>query len=317
MSARPARSPASPTGIAYALSAFGLWGLFPLYFKAVASVPAPEVLAHRVVWSVVFVGVLLVVFRQWRAVGAALRDPRTRRRLVVSSLLISANWLIFIWAIAHARALEASLGYFITPLVSVLLGRLVLGERLSPMQWVAIALAAAGVTWMLLGVGVMPWVALGLAASFGSYGLVRKIADVAAMPGLFVETLIVMPPALAWLAWLGVDGSGAFGAGSAGFDLLLVAAGLVTATPLILFGQATRRLRLASVGLFQYTVPTMQMLLAVFAFGEPFTAGHGVTFACIWAGLALYSASAWDQRGGGRAARAQRSEHPIAAEDRT
>lgn len=296
-----AQAHGSAAGVAYALSAFGLWGLFPLYFKAVAAVPAPEVLAHRIVWSVVFVGALLAVFGQWRAVGDALRDGRMRWRLLVSSLLISANWLIFIWAIANARALEASLGYFITPLVSVLLGRLVLGERLAPVQWLAIALAAAGVTWMLVGVGVVPWVALGLAASFGSYGLVRKVADVPAMPALFVETLIVMPPALAWLAWLALEGTGRFGAGGLGFDLLLAAAGLVTATPLILFGQATRRLRLASVGLFQYIVPTMQMLLAVFAFGEPFTPDHAITFACIWVGLALYSGSAWGGRAGRRA----------------
>lgn len=295
--ARPIEGvPSALPGVAYALGSFGLWGLFPLYFKAVSSVPAPEVLAHRVVWSVVFVGVLLLLVRQWGTVGAILADRRRRYRLIASSLLISANWLIFIWAVAHDRVLEASLGYFITPLVSVLLGRVVLGERLFRVQWLAVGLAAVGVTWMLVGVGVVPWVALGLAATFGSYGLVRKLADVPAIPGLFVETLIVGPPALAYLLWLGVEGVGEFGARGLGFDGLLIAAGLVTATPLILFAQATRRLRLASVGLFQYIVPTMQMLLAVFAFGEVFTPQHAITFGCIWIGLALYSASAFGGR---------------------
>jgi chloramphenicol-sensitive protein RarD len=288
--------PASLSGVAYALASFGLWGLFPLYFKAVSSVPAGEALAHRVVWSVVFVGLLLLLVRQWGAVAAILVDRRRRSRLIASSLLISANWLIFIWAVAHDRVLEASLGYFITPLVSVLLGRVVLGERLFRLQWIAVLLAAIGVGWMLIGVGVIPWVALGLAATFGSYGLVRKVADVPAIPGLFVETLIVGPPALAYLLWLGVGGAGEFGAHGPAFDGLLIAAGLVTATPLILFAQATRRLRLASVGLFQYIVPTMQMLLAVFAFGEVFTPQHAVTFGCIWVGLALYSASAFGAR---------------------
>lgn len=283
-------------GVGYALAAFGLWGLFPLYFKAVSAVPASEVLAHRVVWSVVFVGLLLLLVRQWGTVGAILRDPGRRSRLIVSSLLISTNWLIFIWAVAHDRVLEASLGYFITPLVSVLLGRIVLGERLFRLQWLAVLLAGVGVIWMLIGVGVVPWVALGLAATFGSYGLARKLADVPAIPGLFVETLIVGPPALGWLLWLGLDGAGEFGLHGVGFDLLLIAAGLVTAIPLILFAQATRRLRLASVGLFQYIVPTMQMLLAVFLFDELFTPQHAITFGCIWIGLALYSFSAFDGR---------------------
>lgn len=288
--------PSALPGVAYALGSFGLWGLFPLYFKAVSSVAATEVLAHRVVWSVVFVGLLLLLVRQWGTVGAILGDRDRRSRLIASSLLISTNWLIFIWAVAHDRVLEASLGYFITPLVSVLLGRVVLGERLFRVQWLAVGLAAVGVAWMLIGVGVIPWVALGLAATFGSYGLVRKLADVPAIPGLFVETLIVGPPALAWLLWLGFEGAGDFGVRGAGFDVLLIAAGLVTATPLILFAQATRRLRLASVGLFQYIVPTMQMLLAVFAFEEAFTPQHAITFGCIWIGLALYSASAFGGR---------------------
>ncbi len=278
-------------GIGYALGAFGLWGLFPLYFKAVAAVPATEVLAHRIVWSAVCVGALLWLVRQWPAVRALALEPVNRRRLVGSAVLIGCNWLIFIWAVANERVLQASLGYFVTPLVSVLLGRLVLGEHLYRRQWAAVALAGAGVTWLLIGLGVFPWVALGLAASFGGYGLVRKIADVRAIPGLFVEMTMLAPAALAWLLWLGFRGQGHLGTQGLGFDLLLMAAGIVTATPMILFGQATRRLRLAAVGLLQYIVPTMQMLLALLAFGEPFTVHHAVTFGCIWTALALYSSS--------------------------
>ena len=278
-------------GVGYALGAFGLWGLFPIYFKAVAAVPAPEVLAHRILWSVVFVAVLLAGLRQWRGVAAALRDRRTALRLLLSAVLIAVNWLTFIWAVAHDRVLEASLGYFITPLVSVLLGRLVLGEALARLQWLAVALAALGVGYMLAGLGKLPWVSLVLAATFGSYGLARKTTAVAAAPGLFVETLLLAPLAIGFLLWLGEAGT--FARVSLRWDLLLAAAGLVTALPLILFAQAARRLRLASVGLFQYITPTCQMLLAVFAFGEAFTRGHAITFGCIWLALALYSFSAW------------------------
>lgn len=278
-------------GVAYALGAFGLWGLFPLYFKAVATIPAPEVLSHRILWSALFVALLLVLLRQWPAVAVAMRDRNTLLRLLGSALLIALNWLVFIWAVANDRVLEGSLGYFITPLVSVLLGRLVLGEALSRLQWFAVALAAAGVGWMLAGVGRLPWVALVLAATFGSYGLARKTTSVGAAPGLFVETLLLLPLAAGFLLWLG-DG-GVFTHVSLRIDLLLAAAGLVTAVPLILFAQAARRLRLASVGLFQYITPTGHLLLAVFVFGEAFTPDHAVTFGCIWLALAMYSYSAW------------------------
>jgi len=298
--AAPARTPLAGAG--YALGAFGLWGAFPLYFKAVASVPATEVLGHRVVWSVAWVAVLLTVLRQWPAVRAVARDWRTLGMLAVSALLISCNWLIFIWAVAHDHVLQASLGYFITPLVSVLLGRIVLSESLSRQQWAAVGVAGAGVLWMLVGVGSVPWISLGLAATFGSYGLARKVIAVGSVPGLFIETALLAPLALGYLVVLGVEGTGRFGSGDVGFDLLLAAAGLVTAAPLILFAQAARRLRLASVGLFQYLTPTCQMLLAVLLFGEPFTSGQVITFACIWVALALYSTSAWRRRGGRRPA---------------
>jgi chloramphenicol-sensitive protein RarD len=297
VNARPAVTAASPSslsGIAYALGAFGLWGAFPLYFAALASVPAPEVLAHRIVWSVLCVAIALWLWRQWPAVGRALADRRTLLALAGSALLISANWLVFIWAVAHGRVLEASLGYYITPLVSVLLGWLVLRERLTPLQWGAVALAALGVGVMLARAGALPWVSLALAATFSAYGLVRKLTAVAAMPGLFIEVLVLAPLAVVYLSVLG--GAGNFFSAGAGMSLLLAAAGLVTATPLILYAQAVRRLRLASVGLFQYITPTAQMLLAVFVFGETFKPTHAVTFGCIWVALALYSASAWRRR---------------------
>lgn len=283
-------------GVAYALGAFGLWGLFPLYFHAVASVPALEVLAHRVVWSVLCVALMLSAWRQWPSVRRAFAERRTLLALAGSSLLIAGNWLVFIWAVAQERVLEASLGYYITPLVSVLFGRLFLGERLHRLQWIAVVLAGVGVGTMLLRLGTPPWVSLALAATFSGYGLTRKLVAVGAIPGLFIETLLLAPLAALYLVVLTGSGEASFGCGGMGMDLLLVAAGVVTATPLIFYAQAVRRLRLASVGLFQYITPTAQMLLAVLVFDELFTATHGITFACIWLALALYSASAWQGR---------------------
>ncbi len=283
-------------GMAYALAAFGLWGVFPLYFHAVASVPAFEVLAHRVVWSVLCVALMLSAWRQWPAVRRALAERRTLLALTGSSLLIAVNWLVFIWAVAQGRVLEASLGYYITPLVSVLFGRLFLRERLHRLQWVAVALAGLGVGYMLLRLGALPWVSLALAATFSAYGLVRKLVAVGAIPGLFIETLLLAPVAAGYLLWLTSGGEASFGRQGMSMSLLLAAAGIVTATPLICYTQAVRRLRLASVGLFQYLTPTAQMLLAVLFFGELFTPTHGVTFACIWLALALYTASAWRGR---------------------
>lgn len=276
-------------GVALAVAGFGLWGLLPLYFKAVAEVAPVEVLGHRIVWSVVFTALLLSVLGQWRQVRVAFADRRMVLTLTGSALLIATNWVIFIWAVANDRVLEASLGYFITPLINVVLGRIVLGERLGRVQAAAVALAAFGVGWMLWQFGVVPWVALSLALLFGGYGLVRKMAPVGAVSGLFVETALLAPVALLYLGWLAWQGVGALGAGGLAFDALLIAAGLVTAAPLILFAGAARRLRLATLGLLNYLTPTLQMLLAVLVFGEAFTSTHAVTFGCIWLALALYS----------------------------
>lgn len=294
LAARPSRpaktSDTSIVGALYALAAFLIWGGVPIYFKAVARVPAIEILAHRVVWSVVFVTALLFFLRRWHAVRTALVDRRIFATLAFTAVLISGNWLIYIWAITHDRILETSLGYFINPLVSVVLGVMFLRERLNAWQWCAVLLASAGVANLMLGYGQLPWVALTLALSFGIYGLVRKVAMVDAFSGLFVETLILCPVALAYLAYLGVTGIGTFTATDWLFDGLLALSGVVTALPLILFTQAAKRLRLSTLGFFQYIAPSMSFVLAVFIYDEPFTRVHAATFACIWLALAIYTA---------------------------
>lgn len=280
-------------GAAYALGAFFLWGISPLYFKAVDQVPIFEVLAHRILWSVVFLFLLLTVCRRWMVLRNALREPRTLTMLMLSTLVVSVNWFFFIWAITNDRVLESSLGYYINPLVNVLLGTIFLRERLTRWQTVAVGLAAVGVLNLTLQVGTLPWVSLLLASTFGVYGLIRKTIKVESVDGLFVETAIVLPVAVGYLAYLAVNGQAAFGSLDLETDLLLIAAGLVTAVPLIWFTCGARRLNYSTVGLFQYLAPTCQFLLAVLAFGEAFTWAHVVTFSCIWTALAIYSAQSW------------------------
>lgn len=281
--------PSASTGAILAFSAFLLWGLFPIYFKAVASVPALEVLANRIVWSLLFVSVLITALRGWPAVLAVFPNRRLLAILTLSAVVISLNWGVFIWAIANDRILESSLGYFINPLVSVLLGVAVLRERLRRVQWAAVGFAAAGVAYQVVALGDFPWVALTLAFSFGFYGLIRKTAAVDAISGLFVETLVLSPVALSYLAWLAATGQAALGRGSWELDGLIAASGMITALPLILFVAGAKRIRLSTLGLLQYIVPTGHLLLAVFVYGEPFTLGNLVTFGCIWAALAIYS----------------------------
>ncbi len=277
-------------GAVFALCAFGIWGAFPVFFKAVDHVPAFEVLAHRIVWSAVVLAIVQVAVGSRRVLAAMLADRRLLATLALSATLLSANWAIFIWAIANDRVLESSLGYFINPLVNVLLGVAILRERLRSAQWLAVALAAVGVAYQVVALGVVPWVGLALAFSFGTYGLIRKVARVDALPGLLAETVIVTPFALAYLVVLGMDGSGALGRIGLATDGLLIVAGVVTTVPLGLFVAAARRLALSTLGLLQYIVPTGHFALAVFAYGEPFTTAHGVTFGCIWAALAIFTA---------------------------
>lgn len=301
----PAADPAAETrrGVAFAGAAFLFWGLSPIYWKALGAVPASEVLAHRVVWSMVLLVAMLVARRRGRELLAAVRRRRTLATLVVTTALIAVNWYVYIWAMAAERVLEASLGYFINPLVNVLLGVVFLRERLSRPQAAAVALAAVGVAVLTVEVGRVPWVALILAASFGVYGLLRKTVDAGPQVGLAIETALLTPLALLWLGRLHGAGGGAFGGGGGlATDLLLVGAGAVTVVPLVWFTQGARLLPLSALGLIQYLAPSIQFLLAVLVYREPFTAIHLAAFAVIWAGLAVFT---WDlrrrvRRGAGR-----------------
>ncbi len=279
------------TGVLAAAGSYLIWGLFPLYFRALAGVPAPEVLAHRIVWSTVFMVGLISLVRRWGDVRRQLGVPGTLPTLAASALLISTNWLVYIWAVHSGRVLEASLGYFVNPLVSVLLGVVFLREPLSRRQAAAVVLAAAGVVVLLVRAGQLPWVALTLALTFGLYGLLRKRARVDPLAGLLAEVGMLLPLAAAYLLWLWRDGTYHFGVGTRA-TALLAASGVVTAVPLLLFAVGVRRLRLSTVGLLQYLNPTAQLLIAVFAFGESFTSAHAVAFGCIWVSLGLYSADA-------------------------
>ena len=274
-------------GLLYGLAAYGSWGLVAFYFKAVAAVPPAEVLAHRIAWSVVFLVALLSVARRWGEVGRCLRSGPALGRLSVAAFLLAVNWLTYIYSVSSNQLLQASLGYFTTPLVNVLLGLAVLGERLRPLQWAAVGLAAAGVANLFLGAGEFPWIALTLAVSFGLYGLLRKQVAVDGVVGLTVETGLLLPPALGYLAFLSVTGAPSFGNGQR-LDGLLVLSGLVTTVPLICFGQAARRLRLATLGFLQYLSPSLQLLLAVGVFGEPFRLVELAGFVLIWSGLVFY-----------------------------
>jgi len=284
-------SPASSANIGslYAILAFSLWGVFPVYFKVVSQVPPFEVLSHRILWSVVLVGILLLVTRRMKDVAVVFSSKKLFGLLVLSSLTISLNWLIFIWAVTNDMLLQTSLGYFINPLVSVALGLIFLKERLRRWQKVAVVIALLGVVNLVLHNGSPPWIALGVAVSFGFYGLIRKVALVKAFAGLFIETLIVLPPVLAYLIYIGFEGTGTFGRGDLQMDGLLVLAGLMTATPLVLFALAAKRLRLASLGFFQYIAPTGHFILAVAVYGETFTRADGITFGMIWLALAVYT----------------------------
>ncbi|MBO9621602.1 MAG: EamA family transporter RarD [Sphingomonas sp.] len=283
------QSSASPgrAGLLLGAAAYALWGVLPLYIHLLQQVPALQVLAHRVLWSVLLLALVIVALRRARPILQAARG-RTLLLLVASASLIAINWLVYIWAVQHHHVLEASLGYFINPLVNVALGMAVLGERLRRLQGVAIAVAAAGVAILAVSGGGALWISLALALSFGLYGLVRKVAAIDALGGLTVETLLLAPIALALLVQAGHAGEGAFGQ-STRLDLLLMLAGPVTTAPLLMFAAAARRLPLATLGLLQYIAPSFQFAQAVLFFDEPVGLVHVVTFALIWTGCALYA----------------------------
>lgn len=277
-------------GLLYATICYSLWGLFPLYFKALGDVAPIEILLHRMVWSLVFLAGVLAWRKQWSWISLAFQQPKLLAGFGASALLLSVNWFIYIWSINNHHVLDASLGYFMTPLISVLLGFVFLHERLRFMQWLAVGLAAAGVVWLTWQTGKLPWIGLCLACSFGIYGLLRKTASLGPLEGLSLEILLLFPFALGYLLFLNAHGQNALVEGDTQRQTLLLAAGPITAIPLLLFGAAARRIPMASLGLLQYISPSIQFLLGVFLFQEHFSTNRAIGFAAIWLALIVYSA---------------------------
>ena len=281
------------TGILYAALAYVAWGLFPLYFRQVAQVPSLEVVMHRTLWSLVFVFAVLAVRRQWAWMAAVLRQPRVLGAFALSAVLLSANWLTYVWAVQNHHVVDASLGYFILPLVNVALGCAFLHERPRPGQWLAVAVAAAGVLWLTVQAGRLPWIALVLALSFGFYGLLRKVAVLGALEGLALETLVLAPVAAAVLGWWAWQGQGALLQADVPTLGWLLLAGPLTAVPLLLFAAGARLIPLATLGILQYISPSLQFALGVWFFHEPFQPARLAGFVLIWAALCVYTAEGW------------------------
>lgn len=277
-------------GVLFAASAYALWGLFPIYIKWLQSVPPVEILAHRMVWSLVFVALLLTLQRHWRWLREVAARPATLTRFAGSAAFVSINWGVFIWAINSDRVVDASLGYFINPLVNVLIGAAFLRERLRPVQWSAVALVAAGVAWLTWEAGTVPWIGLVLAFSFAAYGLLRKTAALGALEGLALETALLFPLAFAYLTWLAFAGRNTFIDAPPALQWLLAAAGPATAVPLLLFAAGARRISFSLLGLLQYIGPSIQLLLGIWLYREPFPAAKAAGYGLIWAALALYTA---------------------------
>ena len=295
--ASPTTAPGDPTaaarasrnGLTAAICAFAIWGVLPLYLKPLHALPALEIMSHRILWCCVLVFMWLGVRGEAHAVRAALADPGTRYRLVVSALLISVNWLIYVWSIGNGHVIDASLGYFINPLLNVVLGVLILGERLNAAQRIAVGMATVGVLYLAIVAGRPPWIALSLAASFGGYGLIRKLVKVEAVPGLATETLLLLPFSFGFLVWMEAQGTGVFGHAPAHINALLLGSGLVTALPLALFAYGARLIPLSTVGLVQYIGPSLQFLLGVLVFKEAFSFERAIGFAFIWTALVVYA----------------------------
>ena len=281
------------TGVLFALMAYGFWGVVPMYFKAVGHVPATQVLAHRVVWAVLLTVAMTMWIGRWGELLALRKRPRALGVLAITSVLIAINWFVYIWAIVTNRVMEASLGYYINPIVNVALGVLFLGERLRQVQIVCVALAATAVGYLTWKLGAVPYIPLTLAFSFGSYALLRKKAPVDALQGLTVECIFLLPLAIGFLIYQESIGQGAFMHVNTKTTLLLMGAGVVTSIPLLWFSAAAKRLRLSTMGFLQYLAPSLQFLLAVMLYGENFTAAHKVAFPLIWIALALYSWDTW------------------------
>ena len=282
-------------GMLYAAGAYILWGLFPIYFRAVQNFSPLEILLQRVAWALVFVLIVLALRRQWSWIGKVRRQPKVLAGFAASATLLSVNWYIYIWAVNNGHVVDASLGYFITPLVNVLLGLLLLHERMRPLQWTAVMLAAAGVAWLTWQAGHLPWIGLGLAFSFGSYGLLRKTAALGPLEGLTLETLLLFPLAFGGLAVMARHGQNTFLHAPAASKWLMAAAGPITAVPLLLFAAGARRIPMSSLGFLQYIAPSLQLLLGVWLYGEPFGGARLVGFAVIWSALAVYTLEGFRQ----------------------
>jgi chloramphenicol-sensitive protein RarD len=294
----------SPRGLAAATAAFVICGLFPVYLHPLHDVAAIQVIAHRVTWSCLFILVWLVARGELGRLSSTLTKPALLARLTVTALLISCNWLVYVWSVTHEHILDTSLGYYINPLMNVVLGVFVLKERLNRAQWVAVALAAAAVLYLAVLGGRPPWIALTLAVSFSLYGLLRKVISVAALPGLATETLVLLPFALAYLAWCQASGTGALTNSGAGIAALLIGSGLVTAIPLFLFAYGARALPYSTVGVLQYIAPSLQLVCGVYVFHESFGTTRAAGFAVIWLALLIYAVDGLWRSRSPRAARA-------------
>lgn len=280
-------------GMLQAALAYTAWGLFPLYFRELAGVGAFEIVLHRVAWSVVFLALILLWLRRWRWIAELRMQPTVLAMFALSSLVLAVNWLTYVWAVSNGHVIDASLGYFINPLVSVALGYFVLHERLRRWQWVAVALAAAGVLWLAALGPTLPWVGLVIAISFGLYGLMRKTAALGALEGLTLETALLAPPAIALLAWWTWQGSGGLAHRDAATLAWLIGLGPMTSVPLLLFAAGARRISLATLGVLQYISPTLQLLLGLWVFGEPLAGDRLVGFVLTWIALVVFSVEGW------------------------
>src|SRR5580658_9168082 len=287
----------SSAGLMFGLAAYTYWGLQPLYFKYIKTVPAAALVAHRTISCAVFLLIFITVLRRWPAFLKCVSNKRLVALLTTSSLLLAGNWLIYIASVLNNQLVETSLGYFINPLFSVCLGVVFFRERPGPLQTAAIPLAAIGIGYLVVSLAIVPWIALGLAGCWGLYGLVRKVAAVESLTGLTVETMILAVPAAGYLAWESSRGQDIFGGLATGGKSLVMVSGLVTAIPLLWFGAAARRLPLSTLGFLQFIAPSLQLLLAVRGYGETFTGHHAITFGFIWAGLALFTAESIFRRG--------------------
>jgi chloramphenicol-sensitive protein RarD len=294
----PAGNEDSLRGFGFALAAYLMWGFLPLFMKAVAHIPPAEVIAHRVIWSLPIAGAVLLILGRMQAIGAALRSPRMLAMGAVTAALVSVNWGIYVWAIGSGHALDAALGYYINPLFSVFLGWLLLGERLSRGQVAALALAAAAVAVLTFDAGRLPLMALGLTLTWGFYAYLKKSLPIGANEGFFLEVLLLILPALGYALWLGATGTGHFFAAEPGDTWLLLACGLVTAVPLMVYANGAKGLRLSTIAMMQYIAPTMILLTAVFVFHEPMGQARMIAFPLIWGALALYSAATWQRARG-------------------